>query len=182
MGLAETMFGRIRVYFSRQFPKLKVEGPKQTLGTDGLGFDDITIEGKIRDDLNRNEFGFADMLNRPIPRTEFDESTSLGDVRDFITDNTDIGDVDAYEAKMNERVRLALRDRVATLAKPPVDPKDVLPTDPLSKYVTDQLTTVLLLTQLNADLAKYLFRDIPAGDLQGLLSTIQSRIVDRTII
>lgn len=182
MGLPETIFGRIRVYFKRKFPALTLAGPTQKLGTDGLGFDDITIQGKIRDDLNRNEFGFADVLSRQIPRTAFDESSSLGDVRGFITGNTDLHDIADYEAKMNERVRLSLREHVATLARPPVDPTEVLPTDPLSKYVTDQPTTARLQTQLNEDLAKYLFREIPAGDLQGLLSTIQSRIVDRTII
>src|SRR4051812_12089319 len=182
MGLPETVFGRLRVYFERQFPRRPVEGPGQTLGGDGLGFDTITIQGKIRDDLNSNEFGFADVLNRPIPRKEFDEDTALGDVRDFVVDNTDLDGIDAYEVKMDERVRLSLRASVARLARPPVDPKDVLPTDPLSKYFTDQPTIARLRVRLNEDLAKYLFRDIPLGDLQGLLSTIQSRIVNRTII
>jgi hypothetical protein len=54
-------------------------------------------------------------------------------------------------------------------------------TDPLSKYFTDRPTIDRLQVRLNEDLAKYLFRDIPIGDLQGLLSSIQSRIVNRTI-
>jgi hypothetical protein len=182
MGLPETMFGRIRVYFARKFPHRKVDGPKQKLGTDALGFDTIVIQGKLRDDLNSNEFGFADVLNRPIPRKEFDEESSLGDVRDFIIDNTDLDGIAEYEVKMNERVRLSVRTHVARLARPPVDPKDVLRSDPLSKYCSDQATVGRLQSRLNEDLAKYLFREIPLGDLQGQLSTIQSRIVDRTII
>jgi hypothetical protein len=182
MGLPETMFGRIRVYFERKFPHRTVGGPKQKLGTDGLGFDTIAIQSKIRDDLNSNEFGFADVLNRQIPRKEFDEDSSLGDVRDFITDNTDLDGIADYEVKMNERVRLSVRAHVAALTRPPVDPKEVLRTDPLSKYFTDQPTIARLRSRLNEDLAKYLFREIPLGDLQGQLSAIQFRIVDRTII
>jgi hypothetical protein len=182
MGLPETMFGRIRIYFQRTFPHRSVEAPNQKLGTDGLGFDDIAIQGKIRDDLNSNEFGFADVLNRQIPRTEFDEDTSLGDVRDFILDNTDMDDVTDYRIKMSERVRIAVRDNVARLAVPPADPRDVLPTDPLSNHFSDATRIGRLQTVLNEELAKYLFRDIPVGALQGLLSAIESRIVDRTIV
>jgi len=182
MGLPETVFGRLRIYFERKFPQRPVEGPRQKLGGDGLGFDTIAIQGLIRDDLNGNEFGFADLLNRPIPRKEFDEDSSLADVRDFVVDNTDLEGLDAYEVKMDERVRLSLRENVAALARPPVDPKEVLPTDPLSEYVADQPTIARLRARLNEDLAKYLFRDIPLGDLQGLLASIQSRIVNRTII
>lgn len=181
MALSDTVFGRIRVYFRRRFPKRAIEGPKQSLGEDGLGFDDIAIQGKIRDDLNSNEFGFSDMLTSNIPRTEFDESTSLGDIRDFVLAHSDVATLDDYTIKMNERVRLALRDAVASLARPTADPKDVHPSDNVSQWVAEADREKLQVL-LNEDLAKYLFRDVPLGELTGMLSTIQDRIVARTRI
>lgn len=181
MALADTVFGRLQLFFREPPFSTKVDSPKQTLGSKDLGFDDIAIQGAIRDALQSNDRGFGDLLTSAIPRTEFDESSSVGDVRDFILQHTGIQNLDQYEAKMAERVRLALRDLVGSMATPPVSPPTVLMTDPLSKYIAAPQKPALR-SALNSQLFKYLFRPIPIGELDGLLSTIQGRIVNRMLI
>ena len=182
MALSDTIFGRLVLFFRNEPFNKRVDSPKQKLGTKDLGFSDTAIQGPIRDTLQQsNERGFTDLLNSQIPRTAFDENSSVGDVRDFIVAHTDIQNLAQYEAKMNERVRLALREAIAPLATPPADPSSVLPTDMLSKYLGDERKPQLKAV-LDSQLSKYLFRAIAIGELDGRLSTIQSRIVDRMLI
>jgi hypothetical protein len=178
MALEQTIFGRLRIFFAQYH--VWVMDPKQTLG-DALGFDTIAIQGDIRDRLEGNSSGFSDLLNDNIPRTTFDTDSTVADIRDFILQHCVVHDIDQYRAKLGERVRLELRDQVARLAVPPVDPASVIPADPLSKYVGSG-TVPQLQDRLNKALFKYLFRPIPNSDLTDTLAVIQGRIVVRAII
>jgi len=183
MSLQDTILGRVQIFFSHLAPAVTV-GATTKLGRAGLRFDVLTIQSEIRRELNGSSIGFADTLRREIPLTQFGEGSTAGDVAGFLIapENTKFPTLEAYTAKMHERVRLSLRDLVAALAVPPIDPQIVVPTAPLSTFLSNQHQLESLQRQLNLALDKYLFQRIALADITGTLNDVEDRIVARAII
>jgi len=183
MSLQETILGRVQIFFSHFAPHVAVTS-KTKLGHPGLDFDTVTIQSDIRRDLAGTRIGFSDTLTRDIPLTQFGEGSTAGDIVTFLVDpqNTKFPTLEAYEAKMHERIRLELRDLVADLAVPPIDPQVLQPGAPLSTFLPNQHQQETRRIQINDNLDKYIFRRVPPNDLLGTLNEIEDRIVVRTII
>lgn len=181
MAFRDIIFGRLELFFNMlKNPAIEID-LNSKLGMPPIGFDDVYIQGEFRGQLNGNAVGFGDLLIAAIAKSDVSGSTKVGDLVAVIVKKSSISAADLYEAKMRERTRIELRHQIASLATPPIDENDVLPT----KKVTDYLPNTMvgrLRDSLNNVLRKYLIGGpISPGDLDGVVAAVNKNIVPRML-
>lgn len=150
------------------------------LGEAPLGFDGQGLV-ELRSRINGND-GFADVLAGVIPADQVKVSMKFSALVALIVQKSTIQTLEQYESKQRERVRLGLRQALAEMANPPIDPMDVLPTDLISKFLAPGAGAVAALRdRLNAELRKYLLTQIRSVDLNGTVRRANELIVARML-
>jgi len=153
------------------------------LGEPPIGFDDVYLHGVFLVFLNENQYGFSDILKKPLTKNDFDGSTKINDLVATMLKISVVKSVDDYRTKMTERVRLGLRSIISQLASPPIAEDRIIPTHPLSEYLDVHDDSVLLKLQLalNQGLRKYLLTPMATDDLSGTVLDVQTNVVNNTI-
>jgi hypothetical protein len=163
-------------------PEFDIE-PGTALGgvpPEGLGFTSNSLR-QILDELNGNQIGFGDLLERRLIQDEVKVSTKVSDLTEAILNKSMVKRDTEYEMKISERVRLGLRKVIADLAS--IAEHEVVPTENLAKYVTPTQVNVDRIRQAMTEmLDKYLFSPISQGDIQGTIGRIQRRLVNRMML
>jgi hypothetical protein len=161
MSLRDTVVERTRKLLRVQF-EINVAGvtAKTKLGTDGIGFDDIFINGEFRARTNR---WFEDMSDA-IPPDSWDEDTSVGGVADDVVDASDLASPAGYRAHATARVN------------------EVLDANGIPQTGVPQDQRQAVMDDLNTRLLTLLLRDVSLDKLEGSRADVVENVVRRMVI
>src|SRR5258708_1137941 len=118
VALRDVVFQRLQKLIGRFVPG-GLSGPltgKEVLTGPPILLDVTTLQGQFRGWVNENTFGFADIqqisvgscTGSKVAKSDLKASTKVDDLVDVLMKRTCLKSITLYEAKMNERVRLAL--------------------------------------------------------------------------
>jgi hypothetical protein len=137
MSLSIIFRQRLRTFIGRITRKPPQPFPGATTLFEATRFDDANIDIVFRRALNRDDaVGMGDVLKQTFGPGELKGGTKLDDVLATLAKRSRAGSVDAYRSLIEPRVSKQLALALANAHFPPRQPGDVLPTDPISNYVT----------------------------------------------
>lgn len=151
--------------------------PGSKLGLPPIGFDDTFLKGEFVLRLNDNEIGFADLLDKPIAKSDVGQDKKVSELVATISEKSHIKTEKQYETKMRERARLGLRTLLGK--EKGVTPDSVLPTHKVRDYfnLAQESEAKRLAASINEELRKYLLTRVRPSELDALVSTVEQRIV-----
>lgn len=146
-------------------------------------FDEVRLR-ELLVHLNGEPRGFDDILERLLVPGDIKPSTKFKDLVAKVVEKSRVKSPEAYEQKMNERVRMGLRAVIEELRGPLPGPvPEILSTDEIADHLRmTALMTGKLQARLTLEFEKYLFSPITPADLKGTLFRIQRRLVNRMVL
>ncbi len=181
MGYSDVIERRLEIMIERLIgDQIDFSGDPK-LAEPPVGFDSTFLQGEFRGHLNGNRLGFADVLKKPISKSDLKASIKFKQLAAVIVGKSAVVNIAQYRQKQNERVRLELMNVLSMLSNPHVEPADVLPHSMIGGHIdTDDFND--LKQMLTSRLRKYLLSRIRKVDLNGSVGRAQRRIAARMLV
>lgn len=169
MSLKTTIFYRVWIFM--EFARDKDLTGLTTSSKLGAPPLDFTATGMplLHAGLNDRPMGFADFCT-PIPKSVVAPASTLGQITQAILDRRYewFKTKAKYEAKMEERFRLAIPDAISQIANVPAE--TILPSHRVNVYITNQTQMRALIEGINQRYRKYLIEQASPADFSGTVA------------
>jgi hypothetical protein len=161
---------RFRIFIGRVTEKPPQPFPGATTLFEATRFDDTNLDILFRRALNRDDaIGMGDVLKQPFAPKELKGGTKIDEVLVTMGKRSRAGNVDSYRALVAPRVTDVLKAVLAGAQFPPGQAANVLPTDPVTQYVTPG-NVAHIAKECNLRLDKWLLSLIAVDDFDPALT------------